>query len=204
MLVKCQFGFSLVDDEISGWVEAMGQYSNSKGPEVAFWLKNYDNPKLNMIYRKGQPDKFIYNSAVNICGNIQPEVVKKLADGDKGSNGFFARFLITIPEVEEVQNWNEIGPDFSVYEKYNEIIDFLYHLPSKIPDHIPHFNDVERIDFPLSREAKNLYIKFYNSLAARMNSEADDKKFSQLSKYRGTCLRFALIMEMLHFACDMY
>lgn len=204
ILTYCQHGFSLVDDEISGWVEAMGQYSNSKGPEVAFWLKNYDNPSLVIIERKGQPTKYIYNSAVNINGNIQPGVVKKLAEGDKGDNGFFARFLLTMPSIEKINTWNEIQPDPSVYQKYGEIINFLYELPSKVPDNIPHIGDVKRIDFPLSAGAKEKYIAFYNSLAARMNTEEDDKVFSQLSKYRGTCLRFALVMDMLHFACEHY
>lgn len=204
IITHCQHGFSLVDDEISGWVEAMGQYSNSKGPEVAFWLKNYDNPALISIYRKGQPDKFIYNSCVNINGNIQPDIVKKLADGDNSSNGFFARFLITIPSKETVNDWNEVQPDITVFQKYEEIIKFMYDLPSKIPDNIPHFKDVERIDFNLSPEAKIMYVKYYNDLANRMNGESDDKIFSQLSKFRGTCLRFALVMDMLHFTCSMF
>ena len=205
IITYCQHGFALVDDEIGGWVEGMGQYSNSKGPEIAYWLKNYDNPGIVIIDRKGQPSKYIYNSAVNINGNIQPKIIKKLADGDKGENGFFARFLITIPGHEKVSLWNEEQPDFSVYEKYDKIIKFLYNLPSHLPNEIPHATrDYERIDFPLSAKAKKLYVEFYNSLAYRMNEETDDKKFSQLSKYRGICLRFALVMEMMHFAADNY
>lgn len=201
-LRDCQFGSIVKEDEMTGWLGQMGQYSNKSDPEISFWLKNYDNPLLYIIKRKSHK-MFLYNIAVNINGNIQDTILPKLASGANKDNGFLQRFNFTLTSKTKSNRWTEIQPDQSVFDKYEEIINFLYDLPSRLPRQLPHTGNTETINLPLSAKAKELYVKFYNLLSERMDGTADDSEFSQLSKFKGVCLRFSLVMEMLFFACNM-
>jgi hypothetical protein len=202
-LKDCQYGSIVKEDEMTGWLGQMGQYSNKSDPEISFWLKNYDNPLLYIIKRKSHK-MFLYNIAVNINGNIQDTILPKLASGPNKDNGFLQRFNFTLTSKTKSNRWTEIQPDQTVFDKYEEIISFLYDLPSRLPRQLPHIGATETINLPLSAPAKELYVKFYNLISERMDGTADDSEFSQLSKFKGVCLRFSLVMEMLFFACDMY
>lgn len=194
-------GCVVVKDELTGWIKSFNQYR--PGGDQEFWLTAWNNSTLLKIGRVGRERLYIYRPFIPVFGGVQPEIVHQLADGDKSVNGFLARFLFVIPENVEVPQWSEVEPDQTVYDAYNGIMLFLHGLPGKIrrnPE-IRRIWDIESIDLPLGDKAKPIYVDYYNRLAGRMNAEEDDRKFSQLSKFRGYCLRFALIIELLDFAC---
>lgn len=198
-------GVGMVDEELTGFLEGMGQYKSGKSNELQYWLKLFDNPEFDSISRKGNKELIIKNGNVTIFGGVQPELLNLIATGKMSAIGLSSRFQFVVPEHAEIPDWSEIQPDGSVFQKYNWFMKAMYELPSHIQkDEATQRWSIKRIDMPLTREAKELYVEFYRKLRQRMNEEEDDKKFSQLSKLRSYCLRYALILEMLHFTANTF
>lgn len=201
-------GVGMVDEELTGFMEGMGQYKSGKSNELQYWLKLFDNPEFDSISRKGNKELQIKCGNVTIFGGVQPELLNLIAAGKLSAIGLSSRFQFVVPEKAEIPAWNESQPDVTVFTKYQQFMEFMHSLPSKISrkDMSANYNqwNIERIDMPLSVPAKSLYVEFYESLRTRMNEEEDDKKFSQLSKLRSYCLRYALNLEMLNFCCEAF
>ena len=121
------------------------------------------------------------------------------------ADGFVARFLFVWPENQVMPNWSEVEPDQSVFETYHKIMDCLYKMPSRITyrtssEDKPKF---EPIVLQFDEEGKKEWIKFYNEVrVTEYNNTQNTNLKSMLSKFDRHCAKFALIIELMHFACD--
>ncbi len=204
VLAQNPLGVGMVDEELTGFLEGMGQYKSGKSNELQYWLKLFDNPKTDSITRKGNKELVIRNGNVTIFGGVQPGLLTAIANGKMTSIGLPQRFQFVVPEKQDIPDWNEIEPDATVFSKYKAYIDFIWELPGrierKIQTNLYNSWNIERIDMGLTPKAKEMYVEFYRKLRLQMNEEVDDKKFGQLSKLRSYCLRYALILEVMHFS----
>lgn len=188
-------------DELTGWVGSFDKYR--AGSDVSFWLEGWNNPEMLKVGRVGKDRLYIYRPFTTVHGGLQPGVLNQMADGAKTVNGFLARFLFMFPDKIAARKWTETEPDQSVYDTYNAIINFLHRSPSRIkedPDN--QIWDINSIEIPLGRQAKDLYVKFYDPIGQAVVEEEDEKVSSQLSKFQAYCLRFALILHWMEIACQ--
>ena len=80
-------------DELSGWFGSMDKYSGARGAasDRAFWLQAYNGGPYT-VDRVSRGTVFIPNLSVSILGCIQPEPIRKLADGGV-DDGLLQRFI---------------------------------------------------------------------------------------------------------------
>ena len=86
-------GVLLEQDELSGWFGMMDKYSGARGAAAdrAFWLQAYNGGPFT-VDRVMRGHVHIPNLSVSILGPIQPELIRKLADGGV-DDGLLQRFL---------------------------------------------------------------------------------------------------------------
>ena len=86
-------GVLLDQDELSGWFGSMDKYSGPRGAQKdrAFWLQAYNGGPYT-VSRVTRGAVHIRNLSVSILGGIQPEPIRKLADGGE-DDGLLQRFI---------------------------------------------------------------------------------------------------------------
>lgn len=95
-------GVLVFQDELSGWFGSMDKYSNARGAakDRAFWLEAFNGAPYS-VHRVGRGSVDIENLSASLIGGIQPEPIRKLADGS-ADDGLLQRLLPVIlkPAVE--------------------------------------------------------------------------------------------------------
>ena len=86
-------GVLLDQDELSGWFGSMDKYSGARGAQKdrAFWLQSYNGGSYT-VSRITRGNVFIPNLSVSILGGVQPDPIRKLADGGE-DDGLLQRFI---------------------------------------------------------------------------------------------------------------
>ena len=86
-------GVLLDQDELSGLFGSMDKYSGARGAQKdrAFWLQAYNGGSYT-VSRITRGNVHIPNLSVSILGGIQPEPIRKLADGGE-DDGLLQRFI---------------------------------------------------------------------------------------------------------------
>jgi hypothetical protein len=96
-------GILLDPDEISNWVNGMGQYTNGKkgnSPEQTTWIRTWDVKPIR-VDRKTSGSYYIKKPLVCAYGSIQPEVIHDVFDRRMLSDGFATRILVYYPEQKD-------------------------------------------------------------------------------------------------------
>ena len=83
----------LDQDELSGWFGSMDKYSGARGAQKdrAFWLQTYNGGSYT-VSRITRGNVHIHNLSASIIGGIQPDPIRKLADGGE-DDGLLQRFI---------------------------------------------------------------------------------------------------------------
>ena len=86
-------GVLLDQDELSGWFGSMDKYTGARGAQKdrAFWLQSYNGGSYT-VSRIMRGNLFIPNLSVSILGGVQPDPIRKLADGGE-DDGLLQRFI---------------------------------------------------------------------------------------------------------------
>lgn len=132
------------------------------------------------------------NPIACIVGTTQPEVLKALFQKSE-NNGLFDRFIFTY--LEEVVKPKMVKEDLdtSIITQYNEIINKLLSLD------LDASGESNIICF--TPEAEEIAFAWFNQNADRVNDEPDDRIRGIYIKLDIYFYRFALILEILSWAC---
>jgi len=177
-------------DELAGWLKAFNQYKSKGGSDEAHWLTMHRAGSL-LVDRKTGEQKMTYipRAFVALTGTIQPGVFRRAISAEYRESGLLSRLLLTAPPVMR-RKWTEAVVNDAVKHAYSSMLGGLIRMPmgGEAIDPAP-------VDVPLSRDAKKLWIKFYNfHNAAEQAMEGGDIS-SAWSKLEGYAARLALIVH---------
>jgi len=121
-------GIFYFKDELSAWVNGMGQYKAGKGTEGEFWLKNWSGARVK-INRQNKLPVYINRPCVPVLGALTPSFLTKLAEGGRAENGFIQRILFAFPDNMDKPKEPEHFPDPAFFDEYSKIINQMNSFP---------------------------------------------------------------------------
>lgn len=188
-------GISVYVDELATWFQNFNRYN--QGSEETFWLSCWSGKPIN-IDRKTSEPTHIPKPFVSVGGTIQNAILKDLATNNRSNNGFLDRILFAVPQNLKKPYLNTTQIDENTISNWNTIIDNILNCEIR-------YDSVDNPDpqiLKLSNEAFECYNKWHKEITDFCNNCEDDKIVSVYSKLEMYVLRLALILELLHFACD--
>jgi hypothetical protein len=171
-------GLTLYRDELSGWFMDIGRYNNSG--EVGHYTSIFDNQSFS-INRKNDRPRLIGNPLMNICGTIQPGVLRDvLSMNNAEESGFAQRFLYLYPDFKARDFYTQREkPDVS---PYNDVIRTIVEYSNNMVLH-------------LSDEAEKDYAEFFHE-TEKERVKSDDFWAAVYSKSEIQALRLALTVKI--------
>ncbi len=179
-------------DELIGWINDLTRYS--KGSAEQHWLSLYSNQSIRLNRKTTEDNLRIDNPFVNVLGGIQPDVLSKLFEDDRGINGFTSRILFSYPSDVKRTISNKELPSSLIAEYDNFINRFLYIEKNKEEN-----ESIHPIILPFSTSAKQLFLEWDENF---INSKINDEKLpeivkSALSKLEALMPRLALVIQFI-------
>jgi hypothetical protein len=187
-------GLLMTRDELNGWLASMDTYKGGKGGDVAHYLEMHRAGQL-LVDRKTGPKPMVHvpRAALSVVGTTQPETFRRALGREHFEDGLLPRFLLAMPP-RKAREWTEQVVDVDVAKGFAAVIDRLYSLdmrPTGVGD--------EPWVLPLSAEAKEVWIAFYNQ-HGREQIDLDGDLAAAWSKLEGYCARLALLIELAGWA----
>ena len=182
-------------DEIAGLMADADKYNNSTGGQRARLLSAYDCGPWK-VERVSDPRRNLYipKACVGIFGGIQPGMMSNVFEaGSSGvdeASGFLQRFIFVRAEADAPSYWTE-----AVFSRESRAM--LDQLAAHLWQWDISYNDkgqeIEAI-VPVSRQAKALFVGWYNSVAEESFLSAN-RGLSE--KLKAKALRICLILHCL-------
>ncbi|HEY1380566.1 MAG TPA: DUF3987 domain-containing protein, partial [Gemmataceae bacterium] len=124
-------GVLLCRDELSGWVESMGQYKTGKSSsDLSSWLSTHDAGFISVNRKSSGDSIYVPRAAVSITGTIQPGVLQSIMTRRHRSSGLLARLVLAEMEPVEDLAWSNVSAvRDDTYDAYTALVKDLYHLP---------------------------------------------------------------------------
>jgi 5S rRNA maturation endonuclease (ribonuclease M5) len=192
MLQNQPRGILLERDELTGWLRSFGAYKSGKGGDEAHWLSIYGARSIT-VDRKSSGPKIIYvpRAAVSICGGIQPGILKQSLTGEHVENGLAARILMAMPPRRK-RAWTEAEVDpmvkASVDLVFRKLLEFDF------------VGEGQPSNIPLSREAKEVWIDFYEDHANASFNLTNPALKAAFAKLEGAAARLTLVIHCVRIA----
>jgi uncharacterized protein DUF3987 len=185
-----QRGMLVRKDELSHWFEAMDQFHDAKGSDVARWLSLHSGVFFGFD-RKTDCRRFrLYEPRVCITGGIQPGVLARVLTQDFFERGLPARFLFAFPPVRK-DRWSEAVVDARLRETVNDLFARLYELQPECEEGGEARPKLLRLD----ADAKAEYVLYYDECGIAA-SEGDEREEAAWSKLSGYAARLALVGQL--------
>ena len=181
-------GLILAADELNAWLANMDRYAGKGGGDEAFFLKAYSGRSHNVL-RRGGGRLHVRQAALWITGTIQPGVLRRSLSVERKESGLAARMLLAAPPRRPAK-WSEEIVSALVRDCFGQVVRRLYELQ---PD-ADEGGRESSIVVPLDREAKKLWIDFYNSHNEEAAGLVGDL-LAAWSKMEETAGRLALILH---------
>jgi hypothetical protein len=190
-------GLLLKRDELAGWLGSFDRYAQGKGSDAAMWLEMFGGRSI-MVERKGGQAKTFYvpRAAVSVTGGIQPETLHRALGVEYRENGLAARLLLACPS-RQVKRWTEDDISHEIESRMEDLFDRLYSL-QLVEDAK---GDAGPLDLPLTPEAKDTWIAFYDE-HAREQEELTGDLAAAWSKLEGYAARLGLIVHLVRWAAQ--
>jgi hypothetical protein len=173
-------GVLVCKDELSHWLASFDQYKNVKGSDVSRWLSLHTAAFLAVDRRSDQRHYRIVNPRVPLTGGIQPKILRRALTPEFFERGLPARFLFAFPPVCQ-DKWSEATVPDALRAKVFELFEELWLLQPQRDkgDHL------QPILLPLSKEAKAVFVDFYNHCgeAALEAGEHEEAAWLKLTGY---------------------
>ncbi len=185
-------------DELAGWLESFNQYKGGRGADVAAWLSIYNASSLRVDRRGGDRKTiFVPLAAVSITGGIQPPVLARSLGVSHFENGLAARLLVAMPP-KRPRRWTDrrIPPDAN--DAMQRVFTRLWSLQAKADPTDPD-GEPRPVDLPLTQDAKQTWIEFYNRHGAEITAMTGDLA-AAWSKLEGYAARLALVCHLVNWA----
>ena len=189
-LEKQPRGLLLVSEEISAWLRGIHRYGG--GYDAGQWLPMHGGRPL-IVDRKSGDKVHIYvpRASLSVTGTTQPGVLKKLFDEEAFDSGLAARLLVVMPPKRR-RRWTDADTNSFINDPAGRAIRRLYAID---------FSSSKPRGIPLSREAKKLWVKFYNEHADEQHN-LQGSLAAAWSKLEGYVARFSLIIRFGEWAGD--
>jgi hypothetical protein len=176
-------------DELSHWFAAFDQYHSAKGADVSRWLSLHTGVLFGLDRRTDKRRYRIYYPRVCIAGGIQPKVFRRILTPDYFERGLPARFLLAHPPFLQ-DRWSDKTVSDDICETVLELFEELWLLPPE-----PHDGDKRPKLLPLDREAKAVFVDFYNECGA-VSVEAGEHEEAAWCKLTGYAARLGLVGQL--------
>lgn len=121
-------GILIFQDELMRWINSFDQYK--KGGDQQMYLDLFNGNELTVDRVTKEPIR-ITQTNVNILGGMQPEIVKQLANNNRGEDGFLDRFLFVYPENLEPHLFTGLDIPAAHKENYKRLINNLLEAPQQ-------------------------------------------------------------------------
>ena len=192
-LASSQRGGLLVSDEITSWIQSHNKYQKGGNDRQAY-LSLWSSTAVSVL-RKLDGITFIPLPVLSIVGGLTPSSLPSLHGGNE--DGFLSRFLISCPDKRK-QTYSEIGVSEGTQYAWQLFIKHLWNIE-------PETNG-GGVWMPatvkLSREAHELFKKFYNDIHTVIDSETLPSLFrGSFSKAPSQAARLALVIHLGRQAC---
>jgi hypothetical protein len=191
-------GIPRIEDELVAWVNSLNQYRGGQGRDRQFYLSGWAGKPIS-VHRKDpeSPAVFVERPFIAVVGGLQPDLLSRFT-GEKGANdGFFDRVLFSYPDEpqDQEENWRCVSDDIAL--GWEQILQNLWKL-----DHRKNTFSVGGGPCPvvlkLADSGREGWKKFTRELARQLNEEGFPKHLKgPWKKFRGYCVRFALILHCL-------
>lgn len=122
LLNRNRRGMLVAVDELNGWLKSFDRYAGRGGGDLPAWLSLYDGDGF-VINRKTGPKKTLYvdETAVSICGGIQPAILRQSLTTENLTSGLVARLLIVNPP-RQITQWSNASITESVLHDYEILV----------------------------------------------------------------------------------
>lgn len=187
-------GIGIYVDELAGFIKNFNRYNNSG--EQEFYLSNWSGKPI-IIDRKTGKSVRVSKPFISIIGTIQNAILDELAKDNRSQNGFIDRILFVKPNNLKRHEWVTEDIDSKVKSQWKNILNKLIELQF---DH-----DDENKEIPnyirYTKEAETIIIEWQKNALAEdeaFNNETIDSISAKIETY---IHRFALILQMLKWAC---
>ena len=186
-------GGVLVSDEITSWIQSHNKYQKGGNDRQAY-LSLWSSTAVSVL-RKLDGITFIPLPVLSIVGGLTPSSLPSLHGGNE--DGFLSRFLISCPDKRK-KVYSEIGVSEGAQYAWQLFIKHLWNIE-------PETNG-GGVWMPatvkLSREAHELFKKFYNDIHTVIDSETLPSLFrGSFSKAPSQAARIALVIHLGRQAC---
>ena len=168
-------GICVANDELSGWINAMDQFTTAKGADLSNWLELF-NGHGTTVDRAGKEPMRIPRTSVNVTGTITRAQWRESMSGTNASNGLAPRFLIAMPP-KKYQRWTSVGIDPAVVADYETMVQRMLGLT---PD-----ADGKPIVVGWTADAAALWASFFDENVTMQERETDGYLESVYSKLEG-------------------
>lgn len=178
-------GVLLYRDELAGWIRGFDRYRSGRGGDAQAWLEMHRAGSI-LVDRKTAGALSVPRAAVSIVGSVQPEVLHDALSGEHLVDGLAARLLFVMPP-ERPKRWTNAEIPLDVREGWAQLLDQL---------RTPYDRESTPLDLPLTDEAREIFVDFYNRHAAREADASSGAVAAAYSKLEGAAARFALILQL--------
>ena len=187
-------GLGVNVDELASWFKNFNRYN--KGSEEPFWLSVWSG-NIIKVNRKTSENINIPVPFISVAGTIQPAILNELAE-NRTENGFIDRLLFVVPDNLKKEYWNEKELQPEIVENWSAIISNL--LDIKPTD--DETGNPKPIVLRFTHEAKKHLFKWQRELTDLSNKPENEAISGIYAKIEMYAIRFALCLEMLHWACN--
>jgi len=187
-------GIGVQVDELAQWFNNFDRYN--KGSEEQFWLSNWSCKPINIDRKTGEP-VYIPSPSISVAGTIQNGVLLDLGKQSRTQNGFIDRILFVFPDDLKKPYWSDSEIDPCHTDNWKVILCNLLALEQRYDD----TGHPEPATLNYSTEAKQIVMEWQRNNADKSNATDDDSFKGTLSKLEIYVSRFALLIELMRYAC---
>ena len=188
-------GVLIARDELAGWLDSFNQYKGGKGADTAAWLSIHNAGSLRVDRRTGDRKTiFVQSAAVSITGGVQPPVLARSLGASHFQDGLAARMLVAMPS-KMPRKWTERRIPDDATDAVGRVFARLWSLETDVDAD----GELRPIDLPLTPEAQQVWIAFYNRHGAELTAMSGDLA-AAWSKLEGYAARLALLCHLTDWA----
>ena len=199
LLAQNPNGVGVLKDELNGWVQDMNKYRD--GSDLSFWLTSFNGGSYSSN-RKTSGNTFVDSPFVPVIGGIQPSILDRLATAERQDSGFMDRLLLSYPDKEEVQMFNDNEIDEDLITWYDG---FVRGIIEQVKGYTVRNSDEEIVPLiaEFTKDGKDEYKRVFNEITTIQNSKDTDEKLkSVLPKMKIYLGRFALLVRFIKWSLN--
>lgn len=150
VLANEPLGCTLYRDELSAWFRDMGRYNGGASGDVQAWLNIFDRKTIITVLAT-KDSEIAFDPTLAIIGGTQPEELPRILQQNLFDDGLVARFLWCFPDCQKPLKYLTCP----IPEKLSS---FWHGLLKKL-------NTIQPTTITMTKEAQNLFIDYWESLA---------------------------------------